>query len=218
MASDSSKCSIYVLALEHGKYYVGSTNNPEYRIKQHFDGYGSEWTKIHHPRKVLKRLDNLDKSDEEKITLDFMIQYGIENVRGGSYCQIVLPDDKIKMIQQSIRGISGTCFNCGKRGHFVKDCQEKKINHQESKDEEMFMEEFFAGFISGFRDSILKQQREFCVRCGRDTHNSNDCYATTTYNGNQIPEGLTCYKCGRQGHSSPKCYARKDIWGNELSI
>lgn len=33
---------IYVLQLEQGKYYVGKTNNPNFRLTSHFQSNGSE--------------------------------------------------------------------------------------------------------------------------------------------------------------------------------
>jgi predicted GIY-YIG superfamily endonuclease len=36
---------IYTLQLNQGKYYVGKTSNPNFRIKSHFNLEGSEWTK-----------------------------------------------------------------------------------------------------------------------------------------------------------------------------
>lgn len=35
---------IYVLKLEKGKYYIGKTLNPNFRIKQHFNSQGLENT------------------------------------------------------------------------------------------------------------------------------------------------------------------------------
>ena len=35
---------IYVLQLEKDKYYIGKTNNPEFRLESHYNSNGSEWT------------------------------------------------------------------------------------------------------------------------------------------------------------------------------
>ena len=40
---------IYVLKLVKGKYYVGKTNNPEFRLDSHFNSHGSEWTRLYPP-------------------------------------------------------------------------------------------------------------------------------------------------------------------------
>ena len=34
---------IYVLKLKSNKYYVGKTDNPNFRLNDHFDANGSEW-------------------------------------------------------------------------------------------------------------------------------------------------------------------------------
>jgi predicted GIY-YIG superfamily endonuclease len=43
---------IYVLELVEGKYYIGKTNNPGFRIEQHFLSGGSSWTKKYNPIKL----------------------------------------------------------------------------------------------------------------------------------------------------------------------
>jgi len=44
---------IYILELENKKYYVGKTTNPDFRLQQHFNSSGSQWTKKYKPKKVL---------------------------------------------------------------------------------------------------------------------------------------------------------------------
>lgn len=44
---------VYVLELERGNYYVGSTYDLEERIQQHFSGNGAQWTKKHKPLKAV---------------------------------------------------------------------------------------------------------------------------------------------------------------------
>ena len=118
---------IYILQLELNKYYIGKTNNPDIRLDSHFNSNGSEWTKIYKPIKVYELISDCDSYDEDKYTLKYMEKEGIDNVRGGSLCQIELSDEQIKLINQMIKGASYKCFNCGESGHFIKDCIESKI-------------------------------------------------------------------------------------------
>ena len=118
---------IYILQLELNKYYIGKTNNPDIRLDSHFNSNGSEWTKIYKPIKVYELISDCDSYDEDKYTLKYMEKEGIDNVRGGSFCQIELSDEQIKLINQMIKGASDKCFNCGESDHFIKDCIESKI-------------------------------------------------------------------------------------------
>jgi len=58
--------NIYVLLLEDNKYYIGKTNNPSFRLVQHFNSNGSAWTKLHKPIKILQIIPNCDDFDEDK--------------------------------------------------------------------------------------------------------------------------------------------------------
>ena len=118
---------IYILQLELNKYYIGKTNNPDIRLDSHFNSNGSEWTRIYKPIKVYELISDCDSYDEDKFTLKYMEKEGIDNVRGGSFSQIKLSDEQIKLINKMIKGASDKCFNCGESGHFIKDCIESKI-------------------------------------------------------------------------------------------
>ena len=82
--------SIYVLELEDGKYYVGKTTQPNFRIESHFKANGSAWTRRYKPVRVHQIIPNCDDYDEDKYTLMYMDQYGVDHVRGGSYVQVNL--------------------------------------------------------------------------------------------------------------------------------
>ena len=82
--------NIYILRLEGGKYYVGKTNNPQFRLDSHFNSNGSEWTKLYKPLRVLEIKPDCDDYDEDKITRQYMDKYGINNVRGGSFVSVKL--------------------------------------------------------------------------------------------------------------------------------
>ena len=36
---------IYILKLRNNKYYIGKTQNPTFRLEDHFENNGSSWTK-----------------------------------------------------------------------------------------------------------------------------------------------------------------------------
>ena len=124
---------IYILQLEGNKYYVGKTKNPNIRITEHFNFNGSQWTKKYRPLKVFEVISNCDEYDEDKYTLKYMKKYGIDNVRGGSFCQMKLSNENMNTIKKMLKSSSNKCFNCNSSEHFIKNCPTKENNFYESK-------------------------------------------------------------------------------------
>jgi len=116
--------SIYILKLENKKYYIGKTNNPNFRINDHFNNRGSFWTKTHKPLELVEFIKNCDEYDEDKYTIIYMNKYGIENTRGGSFSSICLDNSTINHLTKMLRSANNACFICGKTGHFEKECTE----------------------------------------------------------------------------------------------
>jgi len=115
---------IYILKLKQGKYYIGKTTNPNIRIGNHFKSCGSTWTKRYRPVKVEKLIKTKDHFDEDKWTLKYMDKKGVNNVRGGSFCQMKLTPDVESTILRMLNGSKDRCFKCGSTEHFVKDCND----------------------------------------------------------------------------------------------
>jgi predicted GIY-YIG superfamily endonuclease len=84
--------TIYILALEEDKYYVGKWKPADVakRIQQHFDGKGAKWTKKYRPYRVCRIIHDRDDRDETKVTIEMMKIHGIPNVRGGSLSRVYL--------------------------------------------------------------------------------------------------------------------------------
>lgn len=116
---------IYILELEEKKYYVGKTTNLQDRLDKHFKNKGCKWTKIYKPIDVYEVISHCDSFDEDKITLRCMDLFGIENVRGGSFCNPDLKDYEIKIINKMLNTSLNKCFICGSLLHFSNKCDKK---------------------------------------------------------------------------------------------
>lgn len=120
---------VYILKLQHDKFYVGKTTNINRRYQEHLDGNGAEWTKLFKPVQLLQTIELVgDFSDfyEDLYTKKYMKMYGVANVRGGSYCSIELSKETINFINRELWHSAGLCLNCGKK-HFSEVCNQQKL-------------------------------------------------------------------------------------------
>ena len=122
-------CFVYVLKLQRGKYYVGSSTNPKARLQQHRTGgrLGAAWTSKYKPTKRTKSIKSTKSTKstqrntkhspilqvtklrttskqacrkaEDRKTRRLMCKHGIGNVRGGVYSQVKLD----KQVRQDLR-------------------------------------------------------------------------------------------------------------------
>jgi predicted GIY-YIG superfamily endonuclease len=144
---------IYILKLEGNKYYVGKTTNPDRRFKSHIESSGSSWTTKYPPIKQLKIIRNCDKYDEHKYTIKYMEKYGIDNVRGASYCRVKLTGEEKRDIKRQIDGAKDVCHKCGDPGHFIRNCPlnkpistktvNKPISHTKIQVKDSWLKEIF---------------------------------------------------------------------------
>lgn len=188
--------NIYILSLEHGKYYVGKTDNVDTRLKQHYDGGGSSWTTKYKPINVIEVIENCDEYDENKYVFKYMHKYGIDNVRGGSFVTIEFEDFEIYMLEKILNGSSDKCFRCGRNGHFINNCFAKRhVDGYElsvSEDEEEVYEckkckkDYTFDDLIEIHDRGCKASVVICDRCGRNGHVHTKCYAKTHMNGKFI--------------------------------
>jgi predicted GIY-YIG superfamily endonuclease len=113
---------IYILKLREGKYYIGKTKNIEKRYESHLIGEGSGWTKKYRPLSLVKTIKSSSQFDEDKYVKEYMAKYGIDNVRGGTYSNVVLDANSIELLEKEIRHSKNLCTRCGRDTHYIKDC------------------------------------------------------------------------------------------------
>lgn len=188
--------TIYVLLCGSDKYYVGKTSNLNMRLEDHKEGVGSCYTQKYKPQRVVDTYPNSDNFDEDKYVLKYMAKYGIDNVRGGSFSQINLSDEQRRNIERMISGAQDRCFQCGKAGHFVKDCNSEnkiidnyftvpKIQKTQKSVINVNPKPRSSWWDIGFRilDKLLSNTEDQCYRCGRNGHWANRCYARRDIHG-----------------------------------
>jgi hypothetical protein len=131
---------IYILNLAQNKFYVGKTDKPKFRLDSHFKNGGCAWTKKYKPIQILGLFPDCDDFDEDKYTLKYMSKYGVDNVRGGSFCQTTLSRENINTIERMIASSNDCCHFCGEKGHFIGRCSNKKEKQKYSKQNKHFLQ------------------------------------------------------------------------------
>ena len=121
---------IYTLQLVRGKYYVGTTTNIRARLREHDAGMGSGWTRKYKPIGVSekygverKETNHVDcRMEEDRQVKRVMLEEGIDNVRGGTYCEEVMAEGTRLVLKRELFHASGGCLRCGRKNHWARSC------------------------------------------------------------------------------------------------
>lgn len=92
----SARYFVYVLLLQNGKLYVGSTDNPYARLAQHWAcshesaGWVREWGP---PVRVVEMCRDCRAEDEHLKYAEYADKFGWQNVRGGGCCRVIMTQE-----------------------------------------------------------------------------------------------------------------------------
>lgn len=225
--------TIYVLKLTDDNWYVGKTSDLSRRYQDHLNGKGSAWTKKYPPVSLEHSEPETSPLDEDRITKQWMMKYGLDKVRGGTYSSVRLEDDVIKFLNKEIRSAQDCCLRCGRPGHFITKCYAAtdvhgktleeitcircgRLNH--SVDKCTYKTTVDRKKIVDHISQTTVPSTMHCTRCGRSTHLTEDCKCKTTIDGKRLVEASvrTCTRCGRHNHLVEKCYASTTVDGKAI--
>ncbi len=181
--TDKPKFLIYVLKCEEGKYYVGKSYDFASRYKKHLVGEGAFWTKRYKPIGFIELLENVDKYDEDKYVWKYMEKYGIDNVRGGSYSQMILSPELRKCAERHINSGSNLCYACSEYGHLIRECPKKRKRQEEINEEDEEKEINGEKKLKISKDGYVLVK---CTRCGKFGHFVDQCFSKKHVDGHDL--------------------------------
>ena len=119
---------VYLISLRNNKYFILKTKQKNFDLNYHFNSNKYEFTDLNKPLSIIKVYKNCDNFDLDKIVKENMYFYGIENVRGGSYCDLHLSDYQIQTLQHELLTSEDKCYKCGKESCNF-DCSKKSVDY-----------------------------------------------------------------------------------------
>ena len=95
-----NKLYMYFISLDQDKMflYTNFKDTEESIIRKAQERH--DFMKLYLPSKIVFTMEITDFYDVDKYVKQFMHMFGIDNTRGGSYCDIVLDEDSVKCIER----------------------------------------------------------------------------------------------------------------------
>lgn len=136
---------IYVLRLTGGKYYVGETKNVYNRVQKHMTNPDTSWVKLNPVESLIECFISTKANDEDETTKRYMELYGVDNVRGGKWCLVDLPEEPSNAVACTKCGrydhihetctatthVNNACYICGSTKHYANKCRRRKKYYRE---------------------------------------------------------------------------------------
>lgn len=161
---------VYVLELEGGKYYVGTTSRGMKRIQEHMsDRGGSAYTRLHRPIRVIARYrcpPQYAKARELQVTCQMLLDKGLQNVRGACFSEVRDFDHSDAKMLTSVLG------------HFLdRDYEELRIELTGELEMNPIREQRKGARLKRktYDKSRRNKAKDKCFKCGEFGHWAADC-------------------------------------------
>jgi predicted GIY-YIG superfamily endonuclease len=216
------------------KFYVGTSADVEQRIRDHVNGRGSAWCRHVMGLYKLTKCFLVETRDaepltEDMVTKEYMMRWGIDNVRGGSYSQIELDDSTIGHLLREFGTATNACFRCGALGHFVSSCPRvyASISAPMHAPTTSWLDAIASvatqatsvinavnGLVNGhapMSDAVVVHAQAPVPAPMQPKRMSAAAVAAKPFQ-----PGQKCFRCGRNNHYADKCYATTHYDGSRL--
>lgn len=98
--------TLYVLECDENKYYIGMTTDIVRRYNQHMAGKGCWFTRLYKPIRILELkstgtcIDSEAALLESKLARKYVVEHGIDSVRGGAYITKTINTRKLNRLNK----------------------------------------------------------------------------------------------------------------------
>jgi hypothetical protein len=206
---------IYILSCKADKVYIGKSKTQIKTISEHRKHWKAEWVVKYPMIDVVAGFENCNAFDADKFVIQTMAEYGVDNVRGGSFDALYLTSDQRAVLLRMIRSSLDLCFLCGVAGHYIKTCYGNQVAKAgkvrcKQKDPTWFERNLgclFGGGTGANDDDDDEDKKE------NEKYERNEEKETANL---LAQTQIICLRCGREGHWTEQCFAHKHVNGKIL--
>jgi hypothetical protein len=162
--SKSKLIYIYIMSCTDGKYYVGESDEKQKDPIKYF----TKLNIVFKPKSVIKIVESYDILEVDIQTKKYMSLYGIDNVRGDNYFDIILDTNTHDNLKDELNNALLECEKCGEDGHVGIECyginlNDIVLNHADAKFILQILERIINLYDTELIDSYCRYIELYCV-------------------------------------------------------